>query len=263
MQVLVTGASAGIGGAICLRLARDAKRDGREIQIAAAEYQRTDANDALKAELEGLGAEVITPYGDLSDAAAPAALVAAAVDAFGGLNAVVSNAGFVAPGRLNELSLDDWDKVMNVNARAGWLLAKAAFPYLKTSGGSYVAIASMSGMGPHVGLGAYSPSKAACINVTAMLAQEWAVDGVRANSIAPGMIRTPFNANVYADAELAQRRDEAVPIGRVGTPEDIADVAAFLLSDDARYMTGQNICVDGGFASSILAHVPGRPNKNG
>ena len=99
------------------------------------------------------------------------------------------------------------------------------------------------------------------VDVAALLAQEWAKDGVRANSIAPGMIKTPFTANVYADAELAKARNDVVPLGRVGEPEDIADVAAFLLSDDARYMTGQNVCVDGGFASSILAHVPGRPNK--
>ncbi len=263
MKVLVTGASAGIGGAICRRLAQDARRDGRKIQIAAAEYKKTTANDALKAELEAMGAEVITPYGNLVDPDAPAALVAAAVEAFGGLSAVVSNAGAVAPGPLNDLSVADWDLVMNINVRAGWLLAKAAFPYLKASGGAYVAIASMSGMGPHPNLGAYSPSKAACITVTALLAQEWAADGVRANSIAPGMIRTPFTANVYADADLARRRNDVVPMGRVGAPEDIADVAAFLLSDDARYMTGQNLCVDGGFASSILAHIPGRPVKNG
>jgi len=261
MQVLVTGASAGIGGAICRRLAADAKRDGRKIQVAAAEYRQTPDNDALKADLEAMGAEVITPYGNLVDPDAPAALVEAAVAAFGGLTGVVSNAGAAAPGPLNELSVKDWDLLMNINVRAGWLLAKAAFPHLKASGGSYVAIASMSGMGPHPGMGAYSPSKAACINTTALLAQEWAKDGVRANSIAPGMIRTPFTANVYADEELARRRNDVVPMGRVGTPEDIADVAAFLLSDDARYMTGQNLCVDGGFASSILAHIPGRPVK--
>ncbi len=261
MQVLVTGASAGIGGAICLRLARDAKAAGRPIQIAAAEVRATPDNTALADELRALGAEVITPFGDLTDPDAPARLVDAAVQAFGGLSAVVSNAGVVAPGPLNDLSVADWDLVMNVNVRAGWLLAKAAFPHLKAASGAYVAIASMSGQGPHPGLGAYSPSKAACITLTELLAQEWAPDGVRANAIAPGMIRTPFTANVYADADLARRRDAVVPLGRVGAPEDIADVAAFLLSSDARYMTGQTVRVDGGFASSILAHIPGRPLK--
>ncbi|MGZ0188333.1 MAG: SDR family NAD(P)-dependent oxidoreductase [Alphaproteobacteria bacterium] len=261
MQVLVTGASPGIGGACCRRLAADAKRDGKKIQIAACEFRPTPEIDALKSDLEAMGAEVITAYGDLSDPETPAKLVEQAVAAFGGLSAIVSNAGTVAPKALNELTVSDWDFVMNINVRAGWLLAQAAFPYLKASGGSYVAIASMSGMGPHPLMGAYSPSKAACINVTALLAQEWAADGVRANTIAPGMIQTPFTANVYADPDMLKRRNEAVPIGRVGTAEDIADVAAFLLSQDARYMTGQNVCVDGGFASSILAHVPGRPLK--
>lgn len=261
MQVLVTGASAGIGGAICLRLARDAKRAGQPIQIAAAEFRPTPDNEALASDLRELGAEVITPYGDLADPDVPAQLVDAAITAFGGLSAVVSNAGVVAPGPLNELSLAEWDLAMNVNVRAGWLLAKAAFPHLKAAGGAFVAIASMSGQGPHPRLGAYSPSKAACINLTELLAQEWAADGVRANAIAPGMIKTPFTSNVYADADLARRRDAIVPLGRVGAPEDIADVAAFLLSNDARYMTGQTVRVDGGFVSSILAHIPGRPLK--
>ena len=263
MQVLVTGASPGIGGGRCRRLARDARRDGRKIQIAATELRPTPAIDALKTELESLGAEVVLLYGNLADAETPAQLVQGAVDAFGGLSAVISNAGAAAPGPLSTLEVKDWDLLMNINVRAGWLLAKAAYPYLKTAGGAYVAIASMSGMGPHPLMGAYSPSKAACINMTALLAQEWARDGIRANSIAPGMIETPFTANVYADPVLKKARNDVVPLGRVGTADDIADVAAFLLSNDARYMTGQNICVDGGFASSILGHIPGRPNKNG
>lgn len=261
MRVLVTGASPGIGGATCLRLAEDAKRSGQKLQIAAAELRQTAENDAIKAKLEALGAEAITPYADLRDPDAPAALVDAAVSAFGGLDGLVSNAGAAAPGPLKDLALEDWDFLMNVNVRAGWLLAKAAYPHLKASRGAYVAVASMSGMGPHPLMGAYSPSKAACINVTAMLAQEWAADGIRANSVAPGMIKTPFTANVYADPEMERARNDVVPMGRVGAPEDISDVIAFLLSDDARYMTGQNVCVDGGFASSILAHIPGRPTK--
>ncbi len=261
MRVLVTGASAGIGGAICKRLARNAKRDGKTLQIAASEYAQTPDNDAIRNELEDMGAKVITPYADLSDPNGPTSLVETAAEEFGGLDAVVSNAGLVIPGLMKDLKVEDWDRVMNVNTRAGWLLGKAAYPYLKASKGAYLAIASMSGLGPHPDLGAYSPSKAACINVTAMMAIEWASDGIRCNSIAPGMIRTPFTANVYSNNELANARNDVVPLGRVGLPEDIADVAAFLLSDDARYVTGQNIVVDGGFASSILRHIPGRPSK--
>ena len=263
MKVIVTGASPGIGGACCRRLARDAKRYGRQIDILAAEYKPTPEIEALKEELEGMGANVALAFADLSSPEGPASLVDAAIDAFGGVTAVVSNAGAAAPGPLKDLSVADWDLLMNINVRAGWLLAKAAYPHLKAAeGAAYVAIASMSGMSAHPLMGAYSPSKAACINMTALLAQEWAADGIRCNSVAPGMIRTPFTANVYADPDLLRQRNEVVPLGRVGTSEDIADVVAFLLSEDARYMTGQNVAVDGGFASSILAHVPGRPAKN-
>ena len=121
MQVLVTGASPGIGGACCRRLARDARRDGRKIQIAATELRPTPAIDALKTELESLGAEVVLLYGNLADAETPAQLVQGAVDAFGGLSAVISNAGAAAPGPLSTLEVKDWDLLMNINVRAGWL----------------------------------------------------------------------------------------------------------------------------------------------
>jgi glucose 1-dehydrogenase len=122
--------------------------------------------------------------GDLSQADTPARLVEDAVAVFGGLDGVVSNAGISRPTPLVTTTLEDWDFLMAVNVRAAWLLAKAAHPHLKTSGGSYVAIASMSGVHPYPGMGAYSPTKAALIMLVRVLAQEWATDGVRGN--APG-----------------------------------------------------------------------------
>lgn len=261
MRALVTGASPGIGGATCLELARKAAARGQQARIVACEIRPTRALDALLGELRGLGAEAHGLTGDLADPAVPARLVAEAADRLGGLDAVVANAGVTSPAPLAELELEQWDRLFAVNVRAAWLLAKAAAPALKASRGAFVAVASMSGVEPHAGMGAYSPSKAAVIMLCRVLAQEWASDGVRANAVSPGMIRTPLTESAYANDAVAQRRADLVPAGRIGQPGDVARVIAFLVEPEASYLTGQNIVVDGGFASSILGHIPGLPRS--
>lgn len=261
MRALVTGASPGIGGATCLKLARDAIARHEPASIAPCEIRPTPDLDKLVSELRGLGADALPLTGDLADPDVPARLVAEAEARFGGLDAVVANAGVTAPAPLAELPLADWDRLFAVNVRAAWLLAKAAYPALKASRGAFVIVSSMSGVEPHAGMGAYSPSKAAAIMLGRVLAQEWAADGVRVNVVSPGMIRTPLTERVYADPDVAQRRAALVPAGRVGRPEDIAAVIAFLVGPEAAYVTGQNLVADGGFASSILSHIPGLPRS--
>jgi glucose 1-dehydrogenase len=261
MRALVTGASPGIGGATCLKLARDALARGQKPKIAACEVRETDAILALADELRGLGADVRVLTGDLSDPDVPARLVAEAVQAFGGLDAVVGNAGITSPAPLAELELANWDRVMNINLRGNWLLAKAAYPHLKESGGGFVAVASMSGMKPHRGMGAYSMSKSGTIILCEVLAQEWAPDGVRVNCVSPGMIRTPLTETTYRDNAIASARTALVPAGRIGVPEDIANAIAFFLGPDSGYITGQNLCVDGAFSSAILSQIPGLPTS--
>jgi len=261
MRAIVTGASPGIGGATCLKLARDAAARGATAKIAACEIRGSRALDALLDELRAAGAEAHALIGDLADPAVPAKLAAEAEERLGGLDAVVANAGITSPAPLVELALEDWDRLFAVNTRAAWLLAKAAWPALRKSRGAFVAVSSMSGVHPHRGAGAYSPSKAAVIMLCEVLAQEWAKDGVRVNAVSPGMIRTPLTETTYHDNSVANRRAELVPFGRVGQPEDIARVIAFLCGPDAGYVTGQNIVADGGFASSILGHIPGLPRS--
>jgi len=229
--------------------------------IAACEVAETDSVLALAEELQTAGAKVCILTGDLADPEVPSRLVQGAVEVFGGLDAVVSNAGITSPSPLAELEVEAWDEVMNVNLRGGWLLAKAAYPHLKKSRGGLVLVASMSGMRPHRGMGAYSPSKAGTIILGEVLAQEWAPDGIRVNVISPGMIRTPLTESTYRDNALADARTRLVPLGRIGVPEDIANVIAFFLSPDAAYLTGQNVCVDGAFSSAILSHIPGLPRS--
>ena len=261
MRALVTGASPGIGGVSCRVLTEMALARGESPKIAACEIRETPEVMALAEELRDAGAEVIVLTGDLGNTADPGAMVAKAVASFGGLDAVVSNAGITSPAPLNDLDIGQWDKLMAVNTRATLLLAQAAYPALKASKGGLVAVASMSGMGAHPGMGAYSPSKAALISLCQVLAQEWAGDHINVNTVAPGMIRTPLTKEVYENNQIARDRAALVPWGRVGEPEDIANVIGFLLSPAAEYMTGQNILIDGGFVDSLYEHIPGKPTR--
>ena len=257
MRALITGAASGIGRATCLRLARDAQKAGRKAQIAAVDLGPSPALDALGRELGDLGAAMLPLAGDMATADAPARVVEEAIARFGGLDGVVSNAGVNRPGPLVSYAVEDWDRMFAVNTRATWLLAKAAHDALATSRGSIVAVASMSGSNAHANLGPYGPSKAALIMLVAVLAQEFGRDGVRVNSLSPGMVRTGMTAKVYENETIAAERDALVPIGRVATPEDMADVIAFLLGPDARYVNGHDLVVDGGISGNFLGRLPG------
>ncbi len=256
MRILVTGASKGIGRAIAERLAAPG------VSLGVCASRGSDKLSAIAGVCQERGAHTIALTGDLVDTATPARLVADAVSAFGGLDAVISNAGVVAPSRIAELSLDDWDRIFAINTRSAFLLARAVHPHLLASRGSFVAVASMSGVEPYPGTGAYSPSKAALIMLVRVLAQEWAADGIRVNAISPGLIKTAMTAPIYADPVKTAAREALVPKHRIGVPErDIAGIAAFLISADASYITGQNIIADGGLLGSIQGNIAGRPKS--
>jgi glucose 1-dehydrogenase len=257
MRVLVTGAASGIGRATCLRIARDAKAAGRTARVAAVDVVAPAQLASLVAELRKLGAEGLPLQGDMGTPDAPGQVVAEAVGRFGGLDGLVSNAGVNRPGPLVDYAVEDWDRLFAVNTRATWLLAKAAHPALRASGGAIVVVGSMSGTHVHAGLGAYGPSKAAVIMLARVLAQELGRDGIRVNTISPGMTRTGMSVRVYADPQVAKERDDLVPLGRVAVPDDMAAVIAFLLSPDARYVNGHDLIVDGGVTGNLLGRLPG------
>lgn len=178
-------------------------------------------------------------------------------DRVGPCDIVVNTAGIIRPGALSDVSLDDWNALISVNL-TGYLLMSRAFSSSMHArgGGSLVHVASISGTHPQANSGAYSASKAALRIMSQQLALELGPLGVRSNTVSPDMVRTPMTEEYYAAPGVAERRDRAVPIGRVAIAEDIADVVTFLASDRARYVTGADIVVDGGFTTTLMSWVP-------
>ncbi|WP_226550200.1 SDR family NAD(P)-dependent oxidoreductase [Celeribacter naphthalenivorans] len=256
MRIMLTGGSEGIGGATLRQMAREAQARGEAVKIVTTASGRKPAPAALIAELESLGAEVLFLTGDLGDAEVAKDIAAKSLEFLGGLDLFVSNAGAGKPAPLAEQSLAEWDRMFNLNVRSTFVLAQAFYPALKASKGSIVVVASMSGMQAHLGQAAYAPAKAAVISLVENLAMEWAPDGIRVNAVAPGMIRTPLTAAIYAREGLEEARAKRVPLGRVGLPEDIAAVIAFLASKGAGYVTGQTILADGGVCATGLNNLP-------
>jgi NAD(P)-dependent dehydrogenase (short-subunit alcohol dehydrogenase family) len=256
MRIMLTGGSEGIGGATLRQIAREANTPGEKMKIVTTASGRKPVPAELIAELENLGAEVLFLTGDLGDANVARDIAAKSLDFLGGLDLFVSNAGAGKPALFAEQSLAEWDRMFDLNVRATFVLAQAFYPALKASKGSIVVVASMSGMQAHLGQAAYAPAKAAAISLVENLAMEWAPDGIRVNAVAPGMIHTPLTAMIYEKEGLEEARAERVPLGRVGKPEDIAGVIAFLASDAADYITGQTILADGGISATGLNHLP-------
>ncbi|MCW5654872.1 SDR family oxidoreductase [Hydrogenophaga sp.] len=261
-HALVTGATGGIGRATCLAVLHEAQARGQSVRLSVAASRPGAALDELVGTLRSQGAEVRGLHGDLADPEACQRLAGQAVEhGEGRLDLLVSNAGMGRPGPLKALALDQWELLFQVNVRATWLLAQASHAALANARGSVVAIASMAGLHPHPGSGAYSTSKAALLMLCRQMAQEWAADGIRVNTISPGMVRTPLTEATYRHEEVAARRKAMVPLGRIGTGDDIARAVAYLGGPGAGYVTGSNLLVDGGFCDHLLATLPGLPPK--
>lgn len=254
MRFLLTGAARGIGRAMALRLASDSlRRHGAPARMVLADLHGEELQ-AFADELRQQGHAVVACVADLADAAAAGPLVDAAA-AFGGLDALVSNAGFAIPGALLTQRVEDWDRIFAVHVRAAWLLGRAAHPLLKAAGGSMVVTTSISGSHATAPLGAYSASKAAALMLVKQMALEWGPDGIRVNALSPGLTETPGTALVYAQPQARAQRTSRIPLRRIAQPEDMANALSFLVGPDAAYVTGIDLLVDGGFAHGLMGSV--------
>lgn len=258
MHILVTGATGGIGRGICEVLAM---RKIPELTLTVASSQYGASLEALLRALRDMDITAHGVAGDLTSPQDAKRLVHEAIAHGGDLDALVCVAGASGPGNLVDLSVAQWDLTFNLNTRSVFLMAQAAYTSLKRTRGSITAIASMSGLHPHPGYGAYSPAKAALIMLCRQLAQEWGPEGIRTNSVCPGMIRTPLTEAVYRDEDTKSRREALVPMSRIGRPDDIGHAVHYLISAGASYVNGQNLVVDGGVADHMLNMIPGRPGK--
>lgn len=245
-RYMVTGGSRGIGRSICLRIARDAQARGERPKLAVTATGNSPDLAEVVAELQAMGADTIALTGDLGDAETPRRLVAEAARFCGGLDALVHNAGGAIAGLLMRTSVEDWDTVFNVNCRAFFLLAKAAQPALRESGGSLCAIGSNAGERVQAFMNAYPPAKAAVIMLVQQMAYEWGRYGIRVNAVSPGLTLSRSTEGVLASQEGRDRTGSHIPLQRVGDPEDVAAAVSFVIGPDAAYITGENINVDGG-----------------
>ena len=241
---IVTGAGSGIGLATLRRLARDGA------VLVAADIDAASAERAV-VDIEAQGGRAIAMVADVSEPGVPDRLVAQTVSELGRLDILVNNAGVMRRGDALDTSDEDWAISMTVNVDAVFRLCRAAIRHMKNNGGgAIVNVSSCWGLYPGPAHLAYCTSKAAVAAMTRCLGRDHAGDGIRVNGVCPNEVNTPMLRNGFAfrgyDPEVAVRELGAtVPLGRIAVPEDIADVIAFLASDDARYTAGALLEVNG------------------
>ena len=236
---LVTGASRGIGRAIALKLAAE----GAKVAINYA--GNTAKAEEVKAEIEKNGGEAILVQADVADADAVEAMVNATVEAFGQIDILVNNAGITRDGLLMRMKDEDFDAVINTNLKGVFYCTKLVSKLMmKKRSGRIINMASVVGLMGNAGQTNYAAAKAGVIGFSKSAAKELAARGITVNMVAPGFIDTDMTAAMTDKAR--EMTLTGIPLNRMGTPEDVANAVAFLVSDNASYITGQVINVDGG-----------------
>jgi NAD(P)-dependent dehydrogenase (short-subunit alcohol dehydrogenase family) len=254
---IVAGGSLGIGRGASVRLARG----GAKVVVGA---RRQDAIDDVIAQIRSEGSEAVGLAGDLSKSPAVQALIAAAVEHFGGIDIVVNSQGIQRYGTVEETTEELWDEVIAVNLTSMFLTAKYAIPELrKRGGGSIVNVSSVQGLATQTQVAAYSTSKSGIIGLTRTIAVDYARENIRANSVLPASVDTPMlrhSADLFKGeqtmGEVLDDWGKMHPVGRIGTPEEVAELIAFLASPRSSFITGAEFKIDGGMMAALGVALP-------
>lgn len=242
---IITGAGAGIGRACCLLFAAEGA------EIVAVDLDPA-ALDLVVEDVRSNGGSILAIQADVSRAADVERVVSATSEKFATINILFNNAGIVPHGKIHETTEDDWDRTMAVNVKSMYLMSHAVVPiFLKHGGGVILNTSSATALRSVVDRAAYSASKGAVLALTKSMAIDYVRDGVRVNCLCPGTIDTPsLNRRLAAFADPEEARKQFVarqPMGRLGTAEEVAKAALFLVSEDSKFVTGAAFSIDGGF----------------
>jgi len=248
---LVTGSRRGIGKAVALALA------GAGADVAVCDSVVNDGKlEKAAEEIRILGRQSLPIQVDISQKAQVQIMTQSAMNKFGRIDILVNCAGIWIPGQtLVECSEENWDRVIDTNLKGTHLCCQAVGEVMiKQNKGVIINLSSQVGLNPGTAIGAYSISKAGIIMLTRQLALELSDHNIRVNAIAPGVVKTDFNLNIWKDPQSEKRVASSIPLGRLAETEDIARTALFLASDDSSYITGAVINVDGGWQVPAVAH---------
>ncbi len=244
---LVTGAGSGIGRATAIRLAQDGAK------VAVADWNAVGGGETVQL-IQAKGGDAFFVQTDVSKVADTEKMVAETVARYGQLNILVNSAAVMLEKKATDTTEADWDRIVDINLKGVFFSAKYAILQFQKqkSGGQIVNLASVNSFFAEGGIAAYCATKGGIAQLTRALAMDHGTEGIRVNALAPGWIETPMNANFFAlGPHIREQAGKLHAIGRIGQPEEVANAVAFLVSDEAGFITGSLLTVDGGFSAGL------------
>jgi glucose 1-dehydrogenase len=243
-HAIITGSSSGIGRSCAIRFAQE----GADVCVNYYSDKEADAAREVVSQVKAAGRRGIAVRADVGSEDDVKRMVGAAGDAFGTVNVLVNNAGIENQVPTMEMPLEHWERVLRTNLTGAFLCMREVGALMKDSGGAIINISSVHQFIPWPGFAHYCASKGGMKLLTETAAREWAPHGIRVLNVAPGAIATPINEFVLNDPEAEHAIEEEIPLGRFGKPEEVAALVAWAASDEASYITGATLVVDGGMA---------------